>query len=64
MASAIGAVTSIFQAVEPVGDERPLIAAVALKVIGPSPSGKVILQVFPAGQVNADPSIVPEIVRV
>ncbi len=58
-----GTVTSLFQAAEPEDDERPLVAAVAVKVIEPFPSGKERLQEFPAGQVKADPLIVPEIVR-
>ena len=59
----LGTVTSLFQAVEPVAEESPLVAAVALYVMEPFPSATAILQEFPTAQVKADPSIVPEIVR-
>jgi hypothetical protein len=57
-----GAITSLFQAVEPVAEESPLVAAVALYVIGPFPSANAMLQEFPTGQVKADPFMVPEMV--
>ena len=55
--------TSLFQAVEPVAEESPLVAAIALCVMGPLPSANAILQEFPTAQVKADPFMVPDIVR-
>ncbi len=53
---------SLFQTVDPADDESPLVPAVAKNVMGPFPSGSAMLQEFPAGQLKADPLIVPEIV--
>jgi hypothetical protein len=58
----LGTVTSLFQAVEPVAEESPLVAATTLYAMGPFPSDKAMLQEFPTAQVKADPFIVPEIV--
>ena len=60
----LGAVTSLFQVVEPVAEESPLVAAVALYMIEPFPSAKAILQEFSTAQVKGDPFMVPEIVKV
>lgn len=59
----VGKEASLAQVVEPVAEERPLVAAVAVKVIAPLPCDNATLQLLPASQVNGAPAIVPEIVK-